>query len=90
MPIAQTKECDSLFVPRVQTDIAAYRHRRESVSSALNLQRMKVMVEKRLLSSGPQHPPPKTIETCLEASSTEQIQGVPHRPPHDIFLVLTR
>lgn len=63
---------------------------REKVSSALNLQRMKVMVEKRALSSGPQHPPSKTIETCLEASSTEQVQGVPHCPPSDIFLVLTR
>lgn len=50
---AQSKECDSLFEPRVQTDIGAYRRHRESVSSALNLQRMKVMVEKRSLSSGP-------------------------------------
>ncbi len=77
---AQTTECDMLSVPRVQTDIAAYRRHRESVSSALNLQMMKVMVEKRSLSSGPQHPPPKTIETCLEASSTEQVQVVLQSP----------
>ncbi len=74
---AQTTECDMVSV---QTDIAAYRRHRESVSSALNLQRMKVMFEKRSLSSGPQHPPPKIIETCLEASSAEQVQGVPQSP----------